>query len=116
MMRAIKKSFFPLILSRYYFDPKKIMVRNKSKYFMDPIEVSDMVIRIISQHDKVQNSSEIKLSSSFEDLNINLLDLAEISVMVEKSFDIEFKEEEFDNFKRVNDIVESVATNYFART
>jgi acyl carrier protein len=55
------------------------------------------------------------VSHSFEDLGLNELDLAEIFVMLEKEFDFEIAEEDCEGMTTVNDIVENVARNFYAK-
>lgn len=85
-------------------------------YFSDPMNVAERVIRMIGLHDNLKvNPSQVTTGKSFDDLGLNELDLAEIFVMLEKEFDLEVSEEDCEGMTTVNDIVENIARNFYAK-
>jgi len=85
-------------------------------YMQDPVVTAERIIRLIALHDNLRlNPSDITVSHSFEDLGLNELDMAEIFVMLEKEFDFEIAEEDCEGMTTVNDIVENVARNFYAK-
>ena len=124
MLRTVLTSFFrrtPLILpnriamvpARTYFPERKLMRARQGKYYMDPEDAAERVMRIFAIHDHIKDPSKMTLSSSFEALGLCDLDLVEICLGIEDEFDIEFTDEQCESFKKVGDIVEATATNKF---
>jgi len=103
------------IQARNYFPERKLMKIRTGKYNMDPYEAADRVTRIFGIHDHCKNPHQITLSSTFEELGLNDLDLVEICLAVEDEFNIEFTDEQCETFRKVNDVVEAVATNKFVQ-
>ena len=107
----------PLMQTRAYYKDNVLMPREYGEgYMADPLETAEKVIRMISLHDNLKvNPSTITVSHSFDDLGLNELDLAEIFVMLEKEMDFEISEEDCESMTTVNDIVENVARNFYAK-
>ncbi len=79
------------------------------EYYANPKKVAERAIRLFAIHDNVRDPSAITLESSFEDLGLNTLDLAEIFLAAEKEFQIEIADEDCESFSTVNDFVEHVS-------
>ena len=84
-------------------------------YYANPKEVAEKAIRLFAIHDNVRDPAAITLQSSFEDLGLNSLDLAEIFLAAEREFHIEIADEDCESFSTVNDFVEHVARNFYTR-
>lgn len=100
---------------RYYFPDGELMKRTEGKYYSDPREVAERVIRVVGLHDNVKDPSQIRANSQLNQLGFNSLDVVEICLMIEREFDIEFSEDQAEIFFTISDIVESVATNFYAK-
>ena len=84
-------------------------------YMADPIETAERIVRVIALHDHVNDPASITLGNSFEELGLNALDLCEIAMAIEKEFDFEMAEDVVETFTTVNDLVEHVARNFYAK-
>ena len=100
---------------RFYYPGNQLMERESGDYFADPIAVAERIVRLIALHDNVRDPSAITLSSSFEDLGLNVLDLQEIFLQAEREFDVEISEEDCESFTTVNDLVENLARNFYTK-
>lgn len=85
-------------------------------YFSDPIIVAERIVRLIALHDNLKiNPSDITVGHSFDDLGLNELDMCEVLLMIEKEFDFEISEDDCETFTTINDIVENVSRNFYAK-
>ncbi len=91
------------------------MEREEGDYFADPVATAERVVRLIALHDHVKDPSAVTLNSSFVDLGLNELDMAEILLQAEREFDIEISEEDCESFSTVNDIVEHLSRNFYTK-
>lgn len=67
---------------------------------------------IIAEQLMIDNSSELTLETSLkDDLNADSLDAAEVIMALEEKYDIEIAEEDAENFKTINDIVNYIEEN-----
>lgn len=100
---------------RFYYPDNVLMTRHEGEYFSDPKEVADRVVRLLALHDNVKDPSAITLGSSFQELGLNSLDLVEITLGLEREFDMEFSEEDCESFHTVNDLVENISRNFYSK-
>ena len=100
---------------RFYYPDNVLMKRHEGEYFSDPKEVAERIVRLIALHDNVKDPSAVILGATFEELGFNSLDLAEITLAAEKEFDMEISEEDVEGFATVNDLVENIARNFYAK-
>ena len=100
---------------RFYYPGNQLMERESGDYYADPIAVAERVVRLIALHDNVRDPASVTLSSSFEDLGLNVLDLQEIFLQAEREFDVEISEEDCESFSTVNDLVENLARNFYTK-
>ena len=91
------------------------MKREEGEYFADPKAVAERVVRLIALHDNVNDPTAITLNSSFEELGLNALDMAEVFLAAEKEFDLEIDEDECEGMTTVNDLVEFLAKNFYTK-
>ena len=84
-------------------------------YFSDPVATAERIVRCLALHDNVNDPSEIALGASFESLGLNELDMVEVYLMLEKEFDFEISEDDCETFTTVNDLVENIARNFYAK-
>ena len=107
----------PSVSFRQYHEKNILMTREYGDgYMADPHETAERIIRMIAIHDNLKvDPARITVSHSFDDLGLNELDLCEILVMLEKEFDFEVSEEDAEGMTTVNDLVENVARNFYAK-
>ena len=84
-------------------------------YMIDPHEAAERVIRVMALHDNVNDPSSITISHTFTDLGLNALDIAEVTLSLEREFDFEMPEDEIETWTTVNDIVEYISHNFYAK-
>ena len=100
---------------RFYHPAGQLMERENGDYFADPIAIAERVVRLIALHDNVNDPAAVTLSSTFEDLGLNGLDMQEIYMQAEREFDMEISEEDCESFHTVNDFVEHLAQNFYTK-
>ena len=84
-------------------------------YMIDPYECAERVIRTFALHDNVNDPSAVTIGHTFSDLGLNSLDIAEITLGLEKEFNFEMPEDVIETWTTVNDMVEYISTNFYAR-
>jgi acyl carrier protein len=78
---------------RTYYPDNILMTRTQGEYYSDPMVVAERVVRLFALHDNVQDPESVTLNSTFADLGLNTLDMAEIMIGIEKEFDMEIDED-----------------------
>ena len=96
---------------RTYYQDNVLMTRTQGEYYSDPMVVAERVVRMFALHDNVNDPDAITINSTFAELGLNDLDMAEIMIALEKEFDMEVDEDVCETFTSVNCIVESLARN-----
>jgi len=91
------------------------MTRHDGEYYADPMNVAERFVRLVALHDNVRDPSAVTLKSSFESLNLNSLDLAEILLAAEREFDLEISDDDCESFTTVNDAVEFLSRNFYTK-
>ena len=82
---------------------------------MDPKEVTDRVIEVVKNFEKV-NGSKVNGSARFkEDLDLDSLDAVEVVMAIEEEFCIEIPDSEADKIFSVADAVAFVSTHPMAK-
>ena len=103
-------------MARNYYKNDVLMPREYGDgYFSDPVAVAERVVRLMALHDNVKDPSGITLGATFSELGLNELDMVEIYLMIEKEFDFEISEDDCETFTTVNDLVENIARNFYAK-
>jgi acyl carrier protein len=107
----------PITQVRTYYPDNVLMPREYGDgYMSDPIVTAERIVRVISLHDNLKiNPSDITVGHSFYELGLNELDIAEITLMLEREFDFEICDDDCESFTTINDIVENVARNFYAK-
>ena len=104
------------VSSRGYYKDNVIMPREYGDgYMSDPVVTAERVVRCMALHDNVKDPSNITLGATFEELGLNELDMVEVYLMLEKEFDFEMSEDDCESFTTVNDLVEHIARNFYAK-
>lgn len=91
------------------------MKREEGDYYGDPKDIAERLVRLMALHDNVKDPSAITLQASFEELGFNSLDMQEILLAAEREFDLELADEDCEQFRTVNDIVEHLAHAYHVK-
>ena len=105
----------PMSLRTYYQNNVLMQREYRDGYFACPVATAERVIRIIALHDNCKDPSSLQLSLSFEEAGLNDLDMCEVFMMLEKEFDFEISEDDCESMTTLNDIVEFVARQFYAK-
>jgi len=98
----------------FYHPVRELMKKNQPKYYSDPVEVGEEIIRIISLHDKVKDPSKVTLGCTFEDIGLDSLDFIECILQIELEFGYGFGPSDWEQFITINDIAQFLARDFFA--
>ena len=71
------------------------------------MEILEKVKEIISEQLEI-NFEDIETGSTFEEMDADSLDLVELVMALEEEFGVEISDEEIENIKTVNDVVEHI--------
>lgn len=88
-----------------------LMKREQGSYYSDPMEVAERVVRLIALHDACRDPASVTLGKTFVEIGLNALDMCEVFIGVEREFDLEIAEEECEQMRTVNDLVEFLSKN-----
>lgn len=97
--------------ARSYYKDDVLMTRVYGDYYTDPMDVADRVVRILALHDNVTDPAAVTVGKTFEEIGLNALDMCEVFIGVEREFDLEISEEDCEEMRSVNDLVEFLARN-----
>ena len=115
-MKPQQLAILPTQVRTYYQDNVLMPREYGDGYFSDPVVVAERIVRLIAQHDSLSiNPSDITVGQSFDELGLNELDMCEVMIMIEREFDFEVSEDDCETFTTINDIVENVARNFYAK-
>ena len=105
-----------LNLSKKHYHPvRELMHRHSAKFFSDPNEIGEQIVRIVSLHDKCKDPSQVKMGSSFQEIGLDSLDFVEIIAEIEYEFAYDFGPSDWEQFITINDIAQFMARDYFAQ-
>ena len=96
---------------RTYYPDNVLMPRVYGEYYSDPMDVAERVVRILALHDNVNDPGTVTVGKSFEEIGLNALDMCEVFIGCEREFDLEMSEEDCEEMRSVNDLVEFLARN-----
>jgi NADH dehydrogenase (ubiquinone) 1 alpha/beta subcomplex 1, acyl-carrier protein len=83
--------------------------------FLDPKEVSDRIISVVKNFDKVDAAKVTPEAKFTEDLGLDSLDSVEVVMAIEDEFAIEIPDAEADKIASVSDAVEYIAGHPMAK-
>tara|TARA_B100002019_G_scaffold293212_1_gene319392 strand:- start:5403 stop:5633 length:231 start_codon:yes stop_codon:yes gene_type:complete len=69
---------------------------------------TDIVIKLVAEHFDISKDTVKVESDVFDDLGADSLDSIELVLELEKNFDIEVTDDEIDNIRTVQDIIDLV--------
>ncbi len=97
----------------YAFTPiQKYKIR---KTFIDPKEVSDRIVTVVKNFDKVDPAKVTPASKFADDLGLDSLDAVEVVMAIEDEFAIEIPDAEADKILSVEDAVEYISGHPMAK-
>jgi NADH dehydrogenase (ubiquinone) 1 alpha/beta subcomplex 1 len=85
------------------------------KTFLDPSEVSERILSVVKNFDKVDSGKVTAAAKFAEDLGLDSLDSVEVVMAIEDEFAIEIPDAEADKIASVGDAVEYVAGHPMAK-
>ncbi len=100
---------------KFYHPTRELMHRHVPKFFSDPNDVGEQIIRIVSLHDKCKDPSKVTMGSTFEECGLDSLDFVEIISEIEYDFAYDFGSADWEQFVTINDIAQFMARDYFAQ-
>jgi acyl carrier protein len=74
----------------------------------DDVAVFDKVKRIVVDQLGIDNKDEVTMTTSFQDLNADSLDVVELIMALEEEFDIEIPDEDAEKLTTVGNAVEYI--------
>lgn len=83
--------------------------------FLDPVEVTDRVIAVVKNFDKVDAAKVTAESRFSEDLGLDSLDAVEVVMAIEDEFAVEIPDAEADKMASVSDAVEYISGHPMAK-
>lgn len=83
--------------------------------FLDPVEVTDRIVAVVKNFDKVDAAKVTPEAKFSEDLGLDSLDSVEVVMAIEDEFAVEIPDAEADKIASVNDAVEYIAGHPMAK-
>ena len=111
--KSLNNSLFNLQMFNYH-PVRELMQKKTPKYYSDPQEVGEELIRIICLHDKVHDPSKVTLGSSFEEIGLDSLDFIECILQIELELGFDFGPSDWEQFITINDVAQFLARDFFA--
>lgn len=108
-------SFLKHVPRRSYHPAKELMHKNTPKFFSDPNEVGEELVRLISLHDKIKDPKVVKLGATFEQMGLDSLDFVECILEIENYLSYDFGAADWEQFITINDIAQFISRDYFGQ-
>jgi len=86
-----------------------------SQTFLSPSEVTDRIVAVVQNFDKIDASAVTPESTFSEDLGLDSLDAVEVVMAIEDEFAIEIPDAEADKIASVSDAVEYISGHPMAK-
>ncbi len=100
---------------KYYHPVRELMKKKTTKYYSDPNQIGEEIIRIISLHDKVTDPSKIRMDSTFEEIGLDSIDFVECILQIEYETGYDFGSSDWEQFITINDIAQFLAKDFYAQ-
>ena len=100
---------------KFYHPVRELMKKKTTKFYSDPNDLGEDIIRIISLHDKVTDPSKITMGSTFDEIGLDSIDFVEILLQIEYEMGYDFGSSDWEQFITINDIAQFLAKDYFAQ-
>lgn len=115
-LRALNKhNLFYNTFKKFYHPARELMVKHTPKFFSDPNEISEAIVKIVALHDKCKDPSKVTPGSTFEECGLDSLDFVEIISEIEFEFSYDFGPSDWEQFITINDIAQFMARDFFAQ-
>ena len=111
----IKPFYGNLLNVKFYHPVRELMKKDIPKFYSNPNEVGEELIRIISLHDKVKDPSKITMNSTFEEIGLDSLDYVECILEIENYLSYDFGPTDWEQFNTIKDIALFLAKDFFAQ-
>lgn len=82
---------------------------------MDPADVSDRIVSVVKNFDKVDESKVTPEAKFADDLGLDSLDAVEVVMAIEDEFAIEIPDAEADKIESVSDATEYISGHPMAK-
>mmetsp|Transcript_5200 Transcript_5200/g.9897 ORF Transcript_5200/g.9897 Transcript_5200/m.9897 type:complete len:116 (+) Transcript_5200:1642-1989(+) len=103
-------------LSRAALRPQPLLLRNfAGSTFLDPKEVTDRIVTVVKNFDKVDPSKVTPSAKFTDDLGLDSLDSVEVVMAIEDEFAIEIPDAEADKILSIQDATEYIAGHPMAK-
>mmetsp|Transcript_26757 Transcript_26757/g.31578 ORF Transcript_26757/g.31578 Transcript_26757/m.31578 type:complete len:116 (+) Transcript_26757:76-423(+) len=83
--------------------------------FLSPADVSDRIVSVVQNYDKVDKAKVTPESKFFDDLGLDSLDAVEVVMAIEDEFAIEIPDAEADKIMSIKDASEYVSGHPMAK-
>jgi len=100
---------------RFYHPIRELMKKKTTKFYSDPNDIGEEIIRIVSLHDKVTDPTQITMASTFQDIGLDSLDFVEVLLQIEYEIGYDFGSADWEQFVTINDIAQFLAKDYYAQ-
>jgi len=100
---------------KFYHPVRELMTKKTPKYYSDPNDLGEEIIRIISLHDKVTDPTKITMASTFEEIGLDSIDFVECLLQIEYEIGYDFGAADWEQFVTINDIAQFLAKDYYAQ-
>lgn len=100
---------------KFYHPVRELMKKKTTKYFSDPNDIGEEIIRIVSLHDKVTDPTKITMASTFEEIGLDSIDFVECLLQIEYEIGYDFGAADWEQFVTINDIAQFLAKDYYAQ-
>jgi len=100
---------------KFYHPVRELMKKKTTKYFSDPNDIGEEIIRIISLHDKITDPTKVTMASTFEEIGLDSIDFVECLLQIEYEIGYDFGSADWEQFVTINDIAQFLAKDYYAQ-
>uniref|UniRef100_A0A6T5Y6I5 Acyl carrier protein n=1 Tax=Thalassionema nitzschioides TaxID=33649 RepID=A0A6T5Y6I5_9STRA len=83
--------------------------------FLDPADVSERIVSVVKNFDKVDESKVTSESKFADDLGLDSLDAVEVVMAIEDEFAVEIPDAEADKIESIGDAVEYISGHPMAK-
>jgi acyl carrier protein len=112
---SFKSKFFNKISFKSYHPARELMQKHVPKFYSDPKEIGEDIIRIICLHDKVKDPTKVTMGATFEEIGLDSLDFVEVILQIEHELGYDFGPSDWEQFITINDVAQFLAKDYFAQ-
>lgn len=111
-------SFHPLSLTQTLFPVPLPITQNhnhKPQTFLDATEVTDRIVTVVKNFDKVDPAKVTPAAKFIDDLGLDSLDSVEVVMAIEDEFAIEIPDAEADKILSIEDATEYISGHPMAK-